>query len=281
MWKDRERTRQEIAGFSRQDAAAFEKFCALMTDAWYALLPYFQDHPTRPSLKTIAQVAARAAKGRKSLRYAANVFMGSPEQVIEEHFTRPEVKAVLASLGAWSMLPLQEPGSGGVLAMMCSYFRWGVARPIGGSGEFTKALAACVVDHGGEVRTSSPVAEVMVRDGEAQGVRMASGEEIPARHVIGAVDPYTLMAKMVDDSHVPEKTQGELRALGNLRWNISCLKSDVALSREPDPRLRAARAEAGLPAAGPDDRVREAGAGRLDGRRAARARCRWGPCSRR
>src|SRR5262245_23809799 len=233
MWKDRETTRQEIAHLSRKDAEAFEKFCALMTDAWYALLPWFQDHPTRPSLKTVGQVLTRLAKGRRSLRYAANVFMGSPEQVIEEHFTREEVKAVLASLGAWSMLPLQEPGSGGVLAMMCSYFRWGVTRPVGGSGEFTKALAACLVDHGGEVRTSAPVDEVMVRDGEAHGVRLQSGEEIPARHVIGAVDPYTLMAKLVDQAYVPEKTQGELRALGNLRWNISCLKSDVALSESP------------------------------------------------
>ena len=68
--------------------------------------------------------------------------MGSPEQVIEENFERPEVKAAFANLGAWSMLPLQEPGSGGVLAMMCSYFRWGVTRPIGGSGELTKASAA-------------------------------------------------------------------------------------------------------------------------------------------
>ena len=161
--------------------------------------------------------------------------MGSPEQVIEEHFERDEVKAVLANLGAWSMLPLQEPGSGGVLAMMCSYFRWGVTRPVGGSGEFTKALAACVTAHGGEIRTSARVEEVLVRDGESYGVRLESGEELRSRHVIGAVDPYTLMAKLVDQAHVPEQTQGELRAMGNLRWNITLPEvRRRALTRTPE-----------------------------------------------
>jgi beta-carotene ketolase (CrtO type) len=233
MWADRTRTQAEIAKLSRRDAESFGRFCDMMTEAWWALMPYFQDHPTRPSFKTMGQMLWRAAKGRRSLRGAARVFLSSPEQVMEEYFERDEVKAVLANLAAWSMLPLAEDGSGGVLAMMCSYFKWAVTRPIGGSGEFTGALAACVRDRGGEVRTSAGVEEVLVRDGEATGVRLSTGEQLHARHVIGAIDPHSLMRGLVADEHVPLQTQNELRALGNLRWNITCLKADVALSRQP------------------------------------------------
>ncbi|MHB8694954.1 MAG: phytoene desaturase family protein [Solirubrobacteraceae bacterium] len=233
MWADRNRTQTEIARLSRRDAESFSKFCNMMTEAWWALMPYFQDHPTRPTFKTLGQVLYRAAKGRRSLRGAARVFMSSPEQVIEEHFERDEVKAVLANLAAWSMLPLQEDGSGGVLAMMCSYFSWAVKRPVGGSGEFTKALAACVRDHGGEVRVDAAVDEVLISSGRAYGVRLTSGEELRAGQVIGATDPVTLMKGMVASEHVPQQTQAELRAMGNLRWNITCLKADVALSKTP------------------------------------------------
>src|SRR5262249_6268553 len=132
MWADRTKTQQEIAKLSRRDAERFGEFCDMMTEAWGALMPYFQDHPTRASARSVGQILWRAAKGRKSLRGAARVFLSSPEQVIEEHFEREEVKAVLANLAAWSMLPLQEDGSGGVLAMMCSYFKWAVTRPVGG-----------------------------------------------------------------------------------------------------------------------------------------------------
>jgi beta-carotene ketolase (CrtO type) len=233
MWADRARTAGEIARFSTRDAAAFERFCDMMTEVWWAALPYFQDHPTRPSARTVGQMLWRAAQGRRSLRGAARVFISSPEQVIEEHFERPEVKAVLANLAAWSMLPLQEDGSGGVLAMMCSYFKWPVTRPVGGSGQFTAALAACVRDHGGEVRTSAPVERVLVAGGGACGVRLVGGEEVRARHVIGAVDPVTLIDGLLEPCDVPDATKAELRALGNQRWNITCLKADVAFSRRP------------------------------------------------
>jgi beta-carotene ketolase (CrtO type) len=233
MWASRQRTVDEIARFSRKDAESFERFCEMMTEAWWAAMPYFQGHPTRPGAKAISQILWRAAKGRRSLRGAARVFISSPEQVIEENFEREEVKAVLANLAAWSMLPLQEDGSAGVMAMMCSYFKWPVTRPVGGSGEFTKALAACVLDHGGEVRTDAVAEEILIAGGRAYGVRLRSGEELRAKHVIGALDPVTLIDGLLDPANVPEQTHSEIAALGNQRWNITCMKSDVAFGIKP------------------------------------------------
>jgi beta-carotene ketolase (CrtO type) len=117
--------------------------------------------------------------------------------------------------------------------MMCSYFKWPVTRPIGGSGQFTQALAACVRDHGGEVLTDAPVEEVLVSGGRAFGVRLRDGRELRSRHVIGALDPTTLIDGLLDPANVPEQTKAEIRAMGNQRWNITCLKADVAFATKP------------------------------------------------
>jgi len=242
MWRDRSRTIAEIRKLSQHDADKFEWLCDVMQDAWWTAMPYFQSHPTRPGARAIGEVLWRAAKGRRHLKPALRIFANSPDQVIEEHFEREEVKAFIANLAAWSMVPMQEPGSGGVLAMMVAYFGWGVTRPVGGSGQFTQALARCVEAHGGEVHTDAAVQEVIVNDdGVACGVRLWDGREFYARQVIGALDPHTLMVDLVDQKHVPRATQDEIRAMGVLRYNISCLKADVAIERLP--QLKCGRQE--------------------------------------
>jgi beta-carotene ketolase (CrtO type) len=234
FWGDPARTRAEIARFSRRDAEAFGRFCRVMLDAWWLACAYFQDHPTRPRPKTIGQLLWRAAKGSRSLRPALRFLLCPPGHVLDENFEREEVKAGLANLAAWSMLPLEEPGSAGVLALMVAYFRWGVTRPVGGSGSLIDALAACVRAHGGEIRAAAPVAEVTIRgDGVATGVVLDSGEQISAGTVIGAVDPHTLMSGLVDPAFVPDGLKRELRALGNLRYNIGVVNVSVALSSRP------------------------------------------------
>jgi phytoene dehydrogenase-like protein len=234
LWRDRARTVAEIARLDRGDAARFERLCAIMKDFWWAAAPYLQDHPTRPRARTIAEVAWRVLRGRRSLRPMARVLMASPESLLEEWFDREEVKAFLANLAIVSYLPLQEPGSGAVLGATSLYIEWGAKRPVGGSGAFTGAIADCVRAHGGEVRLGAPVEEVLVADdGTARGVRLRSGEEVLARQVVGAVDPTTLVGGMVPQGFVPDEVRRELRGLGVYRWNISQFKADAALERRP------------------------------------------------
>jgi len=234
LWRDRRKTIAEIARFSRRDASAFDRFCTVMKDFWWAAAPYLQDHPRRPRARTIAEVAWRAGRGRRQLRQAVRMVISSPEQILEEWFERDEVKAFLANFASVSLLPVQEPGSGAVLGSAVIYAEFGINRPIGGSGRFTEAIADCVRAHGGEVRTDAGVEEVLVGSGgAAEGVRLRDGSELRARQVVGAVDPTTLMSGLVDRAHVPEPVRDELRALRTLKYNITNLKGDVALSGRP------------------------------------------------
>src|SRR5947208_11188150 len=68
---------------------------------------------------------------------------------------------------------------------------------IGGMGAITQALAAAGRKLGVEIRTSSRVAQIAVRDGRAGGVVLEDGTEISARIVLSHTDPKRTCLKMV------------------------------------------------------------------------------------
>lgn len=68
--------------------------------------------------------------------------------------------------------------------------KWGVWFAMGGTGKLVEALARLLDDIGGELRLSTRVAEITVdeRSGRATGVRLASGEVLPADAVVSNGD---------------------------------------------------------------------------------------------
>jgi phytoene desaturase len=68
--------------------------------------------------------------------------------------------------------------------------RWGVWFAMGGTGAVVRALVRLVEELGGTLRLSTPVAEIEVdgRSGRATGVRLASGERLPADAVVSNAD---------------------------------------------------------------------------------------------
>jgi len=233
FWADLDRAAAEIARFSRQDAESYRRFAGALCDLWYAAAPYLQGHPRRLDFRTVGELLWRVGRKRKTLGTAARIMLQSPSEALEEWFERDEVKAVVASWALAGMTPLEEPGAASVLSMFVLPHRWGCIRPIGGMGAFSAAIAACVRAHGGEIRTATPVRQVIVRDGRAVGVVAGDDEEIYASEVIAALDPTTLLTKLLDPSLLPGRVQAEMRGMSVLRHNLSLFKGDVALSRRP------------------------------------------------
>lgn len=233
FWRDRARTVKEIAAFSPRDAARYDQFCQILRDLWYTAAPYMQGHPRRPDPGMLVDIARRAAGTRRSLAPGARIALQSPAQVIEEWFEGDEIKAALGCYAACSMASIDEPGTGILLSVTAVTHEWGARRCVGGAGEFTQALARFVVAHGGDVRAASPVREIVVRNGRAQGVVLDDGVEITGEHVVAALAPTTLLTKLLDPSVVPDQTWAELRGMQVCHNNISVGKVDVALSRRP------------------------------------------------
>ena len=77
------------------------------------------------------------------------------------------------------------------------------ARPIGGMGALTAALAAAAKEAGAEIRTNADVKQILVKRGAAIGVVLSTGEEIAATAVVSGADPRRTFLGLLDPVHLP------------------------------------------------------------------------------
>jgi len=79
--------------------------------------------------------------------------------------------------------------------------RWGVHFPVGGTGSLVRGLVGLIEGQGGEVRLSQPVAEIVVREGRACGVRMDNGDVLRADVVVSNADSAWTYRHLVAPRH--------------------------------------------------------------------------------
>lgn len=75
--------------------------------------------------------------------------------------------------------------------------RWGVHFAMGGTGKLVEGLAGLIEGQGGTIRTRAAVDEILVDDGRATGVRLASGETIFADVVVSNADSATTYRRLL------------------------------------------------------------------------------------
>jgi diapolycopene oxygenase len=91
----------------------------------------------------------------------------------------------------------------------------GVWYPRGGTGAVPRALASLAVDLGVDIRTRTPVRQIVVRDGRVRGVETADGETIAAAVVISNSDSVRTHRELLDEG--PRR-----RFLGRRRYEPAC-----------------------------------------------------------
>jgi phytoene dehydrogenase-like protein len=106
---------------------------------------------------------------------------------------------------------------------------WGF--PKGGTGGVTEPIASAARALGAEIRVSSPVAQVIVKNGRAVGVALENGDELYAKAVLSSADPVRTFLQLVEPQHLPEEL---LQSIRNFRTRGSSGKVNLALSALPD-----------------------------------------------
>jgi phytoene dehydrogenase-like protein len=117
-------------------------------------------------------------------------------------FGDERLRAALTWMAAQSGPPPFEPMSAPFLLWQPLYHEGGVARPRGGSGMLTAALAGHIEAHGGVVQTATGVDGIVVSGGRAQGVRV-NGRTITARRVIAACHAHDTFNVLLPEQHRP------------------------------------------------------------------------------
>jgi len=237
-----EKTCAEIARVSERDARFYREFIDYWQRVMGVFIPLFNAPPKNlldiagnfdfAKLKDLASVVGPP---NKTLDFARNL-LTSPREIIEEYFDSEVVRAPLARLAGELSTPPSQKGQAFGAVMMAMRHEPGMARPKGGSGAFTEALLNLVHALGGVVRCSEPVAEVLVDDGRAVGVRTDGGRTVAARYgVISNIDARKLFGQLVDpaatDAADPDLRERLTRKLINS--NETILKIDCALAEAP------------------------------------------------
>ncbi|HEX6126065.1 MAG TPA: phytoene desaturase family protein, partial [Pyrinomonadaceae bacterium] len=78
-------------------------------------------------------------------------------------------------------------------------FNQGVFYPMGGFYELIKALAVVAEKNGAKLRSSAPVAEIIVENGVTGGVRLTDGEVVPADVVISNADMWFTETRLLPE----------------------------------------------------------------------------------
>jgi phytoene dehydrogenase-like protein len=118
-----------------------------------------------------------------------------------EWFESEPLRAVLAARGVHGSFA--GPRSPGTAAQLLLQAGAGAAlHPKGGPGALSEALAAAARRFGATIRTDAEVAAILVKDGRAAGVALASGEEIAARAVVSGADPKTTFLRLLEPAQL-------------------------------------------------------------------------------
>ncbi|MBA2456040.1 MAG: NAD(P)/FAD-dependent oxidoreductase [Nocardioidaceae bacterium] len=154
----------------------------------------------------------------------------SSAQSLAGQFRSEPARVLLSGSAAHADIPPSAPGSGlmgWLLCMLGQEVGWPV--PEGGAGRLAAALGDRFVSQGGDIRCSTRVRRVLVRDGRAMGVETDDGEVVTVRHaVIADVVAPRLYGDLVAWEHLPAKLRVRMQ---HFEWDPGTVKVDWALDR--------------------------------------------------
>jgi len=241
LYNDTARAVQEISKFSAKDAERYpafqqslEKIGRVISDA-LKLTPPNIDDPSRGDLWAMLQTGRALRKlGKKDMYRLLRWGPMAVADLVAEFFETELLRAAIAARGIFgTAMGPWSAGSSLVLLIRAagdSHPSGSSSFATGGAGAITQAMSAAAKEAGAEIRTSTEVKEVRVKDGAATGVALAGGEEISAKAVISNADPRRTLLTLVDPTHL---TPDFVMKLQNIRMQGTVAKVNLALSALP------------------------------------------------
>ncbi len=241
-YHDEQAAHLELKRHSPHDADAMHRFQADLTRYAQLIRKTLMRTPPDPTsfrprdIRELLYLAKQFwALGEKEIYEYVRFFTMSAAEYLDDYFENDLIKATMASPGIiGTALGVYSPGSSYILLHHVmgdvdgSIGAWGLAR--GGMGAISDAIAGALREHGGEIRTSAGVHQVLVKNRKAVGVVLENGDEIRARVVVSNLDAKRTFTKIMDRNDLPE---GIYEKASNFKIRGSSGKVNIALSGLP------------------------------------------------
>ncbi len=245
LWRvnDHAKTRREIARHSRLDAEAYEEYGKAMVEMGRFVKPILAMTAPDPTslalrgLRDLLSIARRFQRLPAEDKYnQVQLMTMSAAGFLDQWFETDVLKATMSASGIiGTFLGVRSPGTAYVLlhhymGEIDGAFRsWGLVR--GGTGGISNAIASAAREAGAEIRAEAPVAKIVIRNGEAKGVVLENGDEIPAKVVSSGIDPRMTFIKMAGAENLPADF---VEDVGRYKFRGSSGKVNLALDALPD-----------------------------------------------
>ncbi|MGH8052760.1 MAG: phytoene desaturase family protein [Stenotrophomonas sp.] len=241
------RTQAEVAKFSQRDAERlpeYERRLEIFADVLRALALQAPPNVTDgswlralPELWKVGKLGLQLQQLDAGLKQELlDLFTISAAEYLDRWFESAAIKALFGFDGIVGNYA--SPYAAGTAYVLLHHVfgesngvkgAWGHA--IGGMGAITQAMARAATEAGVEIRTDAGVAKVLVEDGVATGVMLATGEVLRGKAIVANVNPKLLYERLFDSADVPPATRERMR---NWRCGSGTFRMNVALSRLPD-----------------------------------------------
>ena len=222
LYRDRERTCEEIAKFSKRDAEAYR----WLADKAAAYLPMVTAslYSTPTPLGATYALMDQSREGRELWRY----MQMSSHDLLCSIFEHEKVRMHFARVAGENLVSPDEKATGfGSFVFVGFLEAYGIGVPIGGSGKLTDALIASIEEHGGEVLGGVDVDKILVKNGRAVGVHAKDGREFAAKDgVVAALHPHDL-GRFVDGLDAEVVKAADATQISE----VACITLHAALDR--------------------------------------------------
>ena len=187
---DPDAMRAEIARFAPGDIAGYERFMRASEEIYRVGFEQLGDvaFPRWTSMARVAPDLVRLGAWR------------SVYQMVARFVRDPRLRVILSF---HPLLVGGNPFSASAIYSLIAFLerRWGVHFVMGGTGRLVQGLVGLIRGQGGTIRLGAEVAEIIVERGAATGVRMVSGETIPADIVVSNADAAWTYRRLIAPEH--------------------------------------------------------------------------------
>ena len=217
VYDNHDALRREIARHSKRDAEAYDRYSRDVMRQCKFIKPLLMREPPDPTswkprdIRELLYLGKRFhGLGEERMYDTLRFWSMSAADFLDEYFESDIVKAHFA--GSSIIGTALGPRSPGTAYVLLHHYMgdiddtvgaWGFAR--GGMGAISNALGDSLRASGGTIRSSAPVAKILVKNGRASGVALEDGEEIAAPLVISNMDVRRTFLKTMDPLDLPEE----------------------------------------------------------------------------
>jgi phytoene dehydrogenase-like protein len=242
-WADRERAQKEFSKISAKDAARFVQVDDQLKKLARYLQPFFMEPPPEVDTSTMRGWTELFRVGKRfrgissaEISQLVAFLTGSLGEFLDHNYESEKMKTMFLANNVYGKHggPYQPGTAIGLLFHLLSggehELQGFYGHVMGGMGSITQALAAAGKKLGVEIRTSTAVARIEVRNGRARSVVLEDGTELRARMVLSNADPKRTFLGFLDAKELPEDF---LFAVRGIKMQGPCAKVNMVLSEEP------------------------------------------------